>query len=125
MFGITKTDSAPPYQEMDNQARNPGYSSVPQNDIADEEQPQHQHAYMSQPSCRLSPLPPPSTFQPHTHCEACDGFLERQQRRRSKNCCHVLVAGTMISAMICLLLLGVVIAHAKRDADKCRLQGQC
>ncbi|OJI99709.1 hypothetical protein ASPVEDRAFT_148725 [Aspergillus versicolor CBS 583.65] len=124
------TDSVPPYEELDMDPRPPqnpisGYSSVPQNDtIPDEEQAQgHHHAYLnecqssSRRGCRsLNPLPPPSTFQPHVHCESCDKFIARQHKMRYQRFCCAMVSLTIIMAMVCGLLLGVAIANAKGDA---------
>ncbi|BCS21905.1 uncharacterized protein APUU_30130S [Aspergillus puulaauensis] len=126
------TESVPPYEELDLDPRPPqnpisGYSSVPQNDtIPDEEQPpqDHHHAYLSQLECQpssrrgcrtLNPLPPPSTFQPHTHCESCDRFIARQHKMRYQRFCCAMVSLTISIAMVCGLLLGSVIAYSNKD----------
>ncbi|KAL4901182.1 hypothetical protein BDW74DRAFT_160473 [Aspergillus multicolor] len=142
MLGLpTKTpDSAPPYEELDAieaQAREPdnpnGYSSISSTDpdparIPDEEQ-QHQHGYprplpggpqphltnaLGRTGCRIDTLPHPSTFQPHTHCEVCDGFLTRQQRMRNERFVCAMVTLGIISAILCGMGLGIVIAQSRR-----------
>ncbi|KAL4955843.1 hypothetical protein BDW69DRAFT_182209 [Aspergillus filifer] len=62
---------------------------------------------------RLSdPLPPPSTFQAHSHCAQCDAFVERYQKLQYKRFVWGLVALVIIAALIFGLLLGVAISQA-------------
>ncbi|RDW67439.1 uncharacterized protein DSM5745_09305 [Aspergillus mulundensis] len=136
MLGLpSKTpESAPPYEALDaieaqpREPNNPnGYSTISSTDPdpvrADEQHPL-QHGYLhSHPrspgppgraGCRIDTLPPPSTFQPHTHCEVCDGFLTRQQRMRNERFICAMVTLGIISAILCGMGLGIVIARSRR-----------
>ncbi|KAL5333194.1 hypothetical protein BJX70DRAFT_381725 [Aspergillus crustosus] len=139
-FGSKNSEDVPPYEELESQgSRNflTGYSSVPQNETIDEEQAplaaaaapqphqhQHQPPYLDNTrapgTCRsnANPLPPPSTFLPHVHCESCDGFIRQQQRMRSKRFCCAAVAVTFMTLFVCGLILGVIIVHAKKGEGK-------
>ncbi|KAL2867374.1 uncharacterized protein BJX67DRAFT_381086 [Aspergillus lucknowensis] len=114
MLGLNKgSDSAPPYEEVEaGQHAMTGYASVPQDDAHDAPESAHNHQYMDR---NASNLPAPSTFQPHVHCEACDGFLERQQKMRSERFCCAMVTATFMVAFVCILLLGSSIANARKD----------
>ncbi|KAL4789168.1 hypothetical protein BDV19DRAFT_395307 [Aspergillus venezuelensis] len=65
---------------------------------------------------RLSnPLPPPSTFQAHSHCAQCDAFVERHQKLQYQRFNWRIIALAFISALIFGLLLGVAISQARRS----------
>ncbi|KAL4986523.1 hypothetical protein BDW68DRAFT_125522 [Aspergillus falconensis] len=128
MLGLPSksSDTAPPYDELDTirEPNNPnGYFAVPKDDTEqaqgpiDEEQPQsHAHHYMplSKTDCRDCSLPPPRTFQPHVHCDICDGFLTRQQKMRTERFYCGMVAATIMFALLCGLMLGVALACTRR-----------
>ncbi|KAL2835432.1 hypothetical protein BJY01DRAFT_223705 [Aspergillus pseudoustus] len=114
MLGLPNksSDPAPAYEELEAQSSS-GYASVPQvDDEAVHQQHQHQHQYLTRHG---STLPAQATFQPHVHCEACDGFLQRQQKMRAERFCCGMVAATFMVAFVCILLLGVAFANAKKD----------
>ncbi|KAL4782859.1 hypothetical protein BJX76DRAFT_331415 [Aspergillus varians] len=119
-FPVAKNiGAAPPYEELHSeppQNTTTGYSSVPQNDtLPDEELPAHQHSYISRRGCRSSPFPPAASFEPHVHCESCDGLFKRQEKLRCERFCCAMVALTLIVAMLCGLMLGLAMANAKAD----------
>ncbi|KAL2812705.1 hypothetical protein BJX63DRAFT_432405 [Aspergillus granulosus] len=98
-----------------------GYAAVPQTDLTDEEklqqqqqQQQHGHRYLG--GFNNNPLPSEASFQSHTHCEACDAFLERQHKRRFAILCAWIIAIMFIAALIFGLVLGIVIVNAKKDS---------
>ncbi|KAL4995240.1 hypothetical protein BDV10DRAFT_135775 [Aspergillus recurvatus] len=120
-FPSKSPDTAPPYDELDatREPSNPnGYFAVPTGDTEraqgpiDEEQPHGhaQHILLSKADCRDCTLPPPRTFQPHVHCDICDGFLTRQQKMRTERFVWGIVAATIMFALLCGLMLGVAIA---------------
>ncbi|KAL2814101.1 hypothetical protein BJX63DRAFT_392921 [Aspergillus granulosus] len=112
MLGLTNksSDPAPAYEELEARSSN-GYASVPRVD-GEPLQHQHQHQYLNHNS---STLPTAATFEPHVHCEACDGFLQRQQKMRAERFCCGMVAATFMVAFVCILLLGVAIANSRKD----------
>ncbi|KAL3455204.1 hypothetical protein BJX64DRAFT_78159 [Aspergillus heterothallicus] len=98
-----------------------GYAAVPQTDLTDEEklhqqqQQQHsQHRYLG--GLNSNPLPSEASFQSHTHCAACDAFLERQHKRRFMILCAWILAIMFVAALIFGLVLGIVIVNAKKDS---------
>ncbi|KAL4773273.1 hypothetical protein BDW60DRAFT_206565 [Aspergillus nidulans var. acristatus] len=127
MLGLSSKSpgAAPAYEELDT-IREPnnsnGYFAVPKDDTEraqgpiDEEQP-HNHAHsisLRKPRCGDCSLPPPRTFQPHVHCDICDAFLTRHQRVRNERFYCGMVAATVMFALLCGLMLGVVISCTKR-----------
>ncbi|KAL3465620.1 hypothetical protein BJX64DRAFT_285225 [Aspergillus heterothallicus] len=118
MFGLTNkpSEAAPPYEELEAQSSS-GYAAVPQVDEEPlphqhEHRHEHRHQYLNQ---NTTTLPAPASFQPHVHCEACDGFLQRQQKMRAERFCCGMVAATFMAAFVCGLLLGVAIVNARKD----------
>ncbi|CEL08195.1 hypothetical protein ASPCAL11346 [Aspergillus calidoustus] len=97
-----------------------GDSPVAQLEVDDEphhhphSQP-HEHQYLGTNTTSTTTLPAPATFQPHVHCEACDGFLQRQQKMRAERFCCGMVAATFMAAFVCGLLLGVAIVNGRKD----------
>ncbi|KAJ0413139.1 hypothetical protein BJY00DRAFT_68742 [Aspergillus carlsbadensis] len=128
MFGFTNKpmDAAPPYEELEAQSST-RYAAVPQADEEMQENStsqshshthQHDHQYLDQTTTNASTFPAPATFQPHVHCEACDGFLQRQQKMRAERFCCGMVAATFMAAFVCGLLLGVAIVNGGKDRWK-------
>ncbi|KAL2783300.1 hypothetical protein BJX66DRAFT_318792 [Aspergillus keveii] len=120
MFGLTNKsmDAAPPYEELEAQSSSSRYASVPQVDEEPHVHPHphtHEHQYLDQSTRSTTTLPAPATFQPHVHCEACDGFLQRQQKMRAERFCCGMVAATFMAAFVCGLLLGVAIVNGRKD----------
>ncbi|KAL3440158.1 hypothetical protein BJX65DRAFT_315071 [Aspergillus insuetus] len=122
MFGLTNKpmDAAPPYEELEAQSSSTRYAAVPQLEVDDERHHHshshtHEHQYLDQSTTSTTTLPAPATFQPHVHCEACDGFLQRQQKMRAERFCCGMVAATFMAAFVCGLLLGVAIVNGRKD----------
>ncbi|KAL2863291.1 uncharacterized protein BJX67DRAFT_364358 [Aspergillus lucknowensis] len=94
-----------------------GYAAVPQTDLTGEEKLQQQqqgHGYLT--GFNSNPLPLEASFQPHTHCEACDAFLERQNKRRFAILCAWIIAAIFVASLIFGLVLGIVIVDAKKNS---------
>ncbi|KAL3443743.1 hypothetical protein BJX65DRAFT_311545 [Aspergillus insuetus] len=118
----TSTDSST-IHEMNSLPRSfTGYAAVPQNDLTDEEKRQqqqqqqqgHGHRYLA--GFTSNSLPSETSFQSHTHCEACDAFLERQHKRRFAILLAWIVAIMFVASLIFGLVLGIVIVNAKKDS---------
>ncbi|KAL2850515.1 hypothetical protein BJX68DRAFT_266720 [Aspergillus pseudodeflectus] len=96
-----------------------GYAAVPQNDLTGEEKLQqqqqgHGHRYLA--GFNSNPLPSEASFQSHTHCEACDAFLERQHKRRFAILLAWIAAIMFVASLIFGLVLGIVVVNAKKDS---------
>ncbi|EEA19404.1 hypothetical protein TMatcc_009537 [Talaromyces marneffei ATCC 18224] len=102
------TDAAPAYEDLFRPGNaSSGYASIPQNDndgennngIDIEQHPDHVHLHQHHPEERVG------EGEGHTHCTACDGMLERKERRRTQRHCCTMVAATFMVAFVCALIM--------------------
>jgi hypothetical protein len=84
----------------------PQYTTVPQVDIEAEN---HQHTVDEESHPLQATIDP---TKPHVHCEVCDHRTERREKRKADKDCCMMVGATFMVAIVCLMLLGIVIAKA-------------
>ncbi|KAK2756083.1 hypothetical protein FQN54_005490 [Arachnomyces sp. PD_36] len=110
-------DAAPSYEELfsghpsnsTNQQSSGPYTTVPQVDIEEHDHVEHDGDEESLPLHSTTII---DGTKPHVHCETCDQRLERREKRRAaKHCCQM-VGATFMVAIVCMMMLGIVIARA-------------
>ncbi|RHZ47799.1 uncharacterized protein CDV56_103696 [Aspergillus thermomutatus] len=98
------------------------YAAVTQADRDENLNIASHHDVESHPQDSSNPLSQLDTTKPHFHCETCDRQLERRERKEKERECCQMVAVVFIVAIVCLTLLGIVIARSHEQQTEVQPQ---
>ena len=84
----------------------PQYTTVSQVDLDADD---HQHTVDEESHPLQTTIDP---TKPHVHCEVCDNQSEKREKRKAEKDCCMMVGAVFIVAIVCMMLLGIVIAKA-------------